>query len=276
MRGNCTMIKPASSLYVVNHSDIGETLARRIDQGCRRATQRPLVFFRADDIGIPSRSFAQLIACFQKHRLPLCLATVPAWLTAVRLTELRRLTGTGSAQWYWHQHGRVHRNFETTGKKQEFGPARTKNTLHTSLLLGRERLTELLGADFHPVFTPPWNRCGSDTLQALVDLHFTALSRSMGARPEAPAALPDYQVNVDLHTRKEPEPQAALENLLHELEQGIASGLCGIMLHHQRMNDSALLVLDILLGLIADNKKLLPVHFGDLVAGKQPPAQKRN
>lgn len=264
------MNKPASSLYLINHGDIADTIARHIDRGCRQTTQRPLVFFRADDIGIPSRSFAQLISCFQKHRLPLCLATVPAWLTAVRLTELRRLTGTGSAQWYWHQHGRVHRNFETTGKKQEFGPARTKIATHTSLLLGRKRLTELLGTDFHPVFTPPWNRCGSDTLQALVDLHFTALSRSTGARPETPAALPDYQVNVDLHTRKELEPQAALENLLRELEQGIASGLCGIMLHHQRMNDSALLMLDVLLGLIAGNKTLLPVHFGDLAASTQP------
>ncbi len=268
------MTKPASSLYLINHGDIADKLGRHIDRGCRRATHRPLVFFRADDIGVPSRGFAQLIACFQKHRLPLCLATVPAWLTPARLTELRRLTGTGSAQWYWHQHGRVHRNFEISGKKQEFGPARSKSDIHTSLLLGRERLTELLGADFHPVFTPPWNRCGSDTLQALVDLHFTALSRSMGARPETPAALPDYQVNVDLHTRKESTPERALENLLHELEHGIASGLCGIMLHHQRMNSSALLVLDILLGLLAGNKTLLPVHFGDLVAGKQSQAGK--
>lgn len=268
------MTKPASSLYLINHADIGDKIGDRLDRGCRQATQRPRVFFRADDIGVPSRSFAQLIACFQKHRLPLCLATVPAWLTAARLQELRRLTGTGSAQWCWHQHGRVHRNFEKSGKKQEFGPARTKNDIYTSLLQGKKRLTDLLGTDFHPVFTPPWNRCGGDTLQALVDLHFTAVSRSTGARPETLAALPDYQVNVDLHTRKESVPELALENLLYELEQGIASGLCGIMLHHQRMNRGALLVLDILLGLIAGNKKLLPVHFGDLAAGKQAQSKK--
>ena len=263
------MTKPVSPLYLINHVDIADKIGSHIDRGCRHATQRPLVFFRADDIGVPSQGFAQLIACFAKHRLPLCLATVPAWLTAARLKELRRRTGTGSAQWYWHQHGRVHRNFETSGKKQEFGPARTKNDIYTSLRQGKERLADLLGTDFHAVFTPPWNRCGGDTLQALVDLHYTAVSRSTGARPETPAALADYQVNVDLHTRKEKVPGPALENLLHELEQGIASGLCGIMLHHQRMNSSALLVLDILLGLIAGNKKLLPVHFGDLAAGKQ-------
>jgi hypothetical protein len=263
------MTKPASSLYLINHPGIGDKIGRHMDRGCQRAAQRPLIFFRADDIGVPSRGFAQLIACFQKHRLPLCLATVPAWLTTARLKELRRLTGTGSAQWCWHQHGRVHRNFETSGKKQEFGPARTKSDIHTSLFQGKERLADLLETDFHPVFTPPWNRCGSDTLQALVDLHFTALSRSKGARPETLPALPDYQVNVDLHTRKEASPELALENFLHELEHGIASGLCGIMLHHQRMNRPALLMLDTLLDLIAGNKKLLPVHFGDLTAGKQ-------
>jgi hypothetical protein len=263
------MTKPGSSLYLINHGDIGARLGSHLDRGCRRAAQRPLVFFRADDIGVPSRSFAQLITCFQKHRLPLCLATVPAWLTAARLHELRRLTGTGSAQWCWHQHGWVHRNFESSGKKQEFGPARTKSALSASLRQGKERLTKLLDTDFHPVFTPPWNRCGSDTLQALVDLHFTAVSRSKGARPETLAALPEYQVNVDLHTRKESIPELALENLLRELEQAIASGLCGIMLHHQKMNRAALLVLDILLGLIAGNKKLLPVHFGDLATDRQ-------
>ena len=58
---------------------------------------------------------------------------------------------------------------------------------------------------------------------------------------------------------------SALDNFLTELEQGLASGLCGIMIHHQRMNRSALELLDILLGLIKSNGKLYPVHFGDLI-----------
>jgi hypothetical protein len=222
------------------------------------------VFFRADDIGIPSPRFGQLIECFKKHNLPLCLATVPSWLTEQRLKDLRQITGKNNPQWCWHQHGRVHRNFEKDGKKQEFGPARTKNDIHTSLSKGRKRLEQLLDKDFHPVFTPPWNRCSSDTLQALADLGFKAVSRSKGARPETLAKLPDFQVNVDLHTRKEIDPQLALDNLLLELEQGFVSGLCGIMIHHQRMNRAALELLDLLLGIIKCNRKLVPVHFADL------------
>ena len=265
------MTKPASALYSVSHSGIDKIIGSTIDKGSQLSTSRPLVFFRADDIGIPSHRFQQLIECFQKHKLPLCLATVPAWLTETRIKELRLLTGEESSQWCWHQHGRIHRNFEKTGKKQEFGPTRTKSDIHTSLATGRERLEQLLDRDFHPVFTPPWNRCSSDTLQALADLGFKALSRSKGARPETLPNLPDYQVNVDLHTRKETEPHLALENFLAEIEQGLASGLCGIMIHHQRMNRSALELLDILLGALQSNRKLLPVHFGELSQAEQLP-----
>ncbi|MGB3209670.1 MAG: hypothetical protein WBB19_03100 [Desulforhopalus sp.] len=258
------MIKPASSLYFVNHLDLGDKITAHIDTGRHQSKNKPLVFFRADDIGIPSRSFQELILCFRKHGLPLCLATVPAWLTEKRLEQLHRLTGRDSSQWCWHQHGRVHRNFEKTGKKQEFGPARSKIDIHTSLAKGRKRLETLLKKEFSPFFTPPWNRCSSETLQVLADLGFRGVSRSRGARPEPPPALPDYQVNVDLHTRKEIDPHLALNNFFMELEQGLSSGLCGIMIHHQRMNRSALELLDLLLGLVKENKDILPVTFNDL------------
>ena len=259
------MTKPAPALYSINHCNLADEIADRIDKGCQLATNKPLVFFRADDIGIPSYRFQQLIECFQKHQLPLCLATVPAWLTEPRLKELHRLTGTNNAQWCWHQHGHVHRNFEKEGKKQEFGSNRTKSDIQASLAKGRKRLEQLLEKEFQPVFTPPWNRCSGDTLQALADLDFKAVSRSKGARPTTFPQLPDFQVNVDLHTRKEIEPSVAANNFFAEIEQGFASGLCGIMIHHQRMNGAALRLLDLLLSLIKTNRHIIPVHFTDLL-----------
>lgn len=258
-------MKPVSSIYLARHFRLGERIAARLDRGCGRSVSRPLVFFRADDIGVPSTNFTQLIECFQTHKLPLCLATVPTWLTVKRVDELHRLTGKNNEQWYWHQHGRLHRNFEQTGKKQEFGPARPRQEIYASLSQGQKRLKQLLDTDFHPVFTPPWNRCSGDTLQALTELGFRAVSRSRGARPTPPAHLPDYQVNVDLHTRKESDPRLSVDNFLTELEQGLASGLCGIMIHHQRMNRAAFELLDLLLGLIQKNRVLTAVHFGDLL-----------
>lgn len=263
------MSKKLSALYTAKHTGLSEAIARRIarhiDRGVQQSTDHPLVFFRADDIGIISHQFKQLIACFQKHRMPLCLATVPAWLNEPRLQELRRVTGSGSSQWCWHQHGRLHRNFAPAGKKQEYAGSRSKNDIYTSLGKGKNKLEQLLGLDFQPFFTPPWNRCSSDTLEALVALGFKAVSRSKGARPKTLPHLPDFQVNVDLHTRKEVEPAQSLENLMMEIEQGIASGLCGIMIHHQRMNGAALELLDTLLRLIKNHQQLVPVHFAELL-----------
>ncbi len=259
------MSKKVSALYTARHPGLSETIARRIESGVGRSAGHPLIFFRADDIGIISYRFTQLIACFQKHRLPLCLASVPAWLNEARLKELRRITGPGSTQWCWHQHGQTHRNFAPVGKKQEFSASRCKSDIQTSLGKGKDKLEQLLGPDFQPIFTPPWNRCSSDTLDALVELGFKAVSRSEGARPETPPQLPDFQVNVDLHTRKEAEPAKSLESLLAEIEQGLASGLCGIMIHHQRMNVAAHELLDTLLRLIKKNRQLRPVQFTELI-----------
>ncbi|MFW2366446.1 MAG: hypothetical protein ACN4GW_08510 [Desulforhopalus sp.] len=181
------------------------------------------------------------------------------------MAELRNLTGSNSSQWCWHQHGRLHRNFEQTGRKQEFGPARCSREIFRHLDKGRSRMQGLLGDDFTPVFTPPWNRCSSETLQALVELNFKAVSRNSTALPPPPPGLPDFQVNVDLHTRKEDVPELALTNILDELEQGLGSGICGVMIHHQRMTEPAFGFLDQLLSQLKAEKRIVPVHFGDLI-----------
>ncbi len=196
--------------------------------------------------------------------MPLCLATVPSWITPGRFTELKQFTGSGSEQWCWHQHGRLHHNFELSGKKQEFGPSRTEKEIKNSLRKGKQRLEKIVADQFKPIFTPPWNRCSSATINALVELEFSALSRSRGAEPETVPELPDFQVGVDLHTRKEISPYLGFENLLIELEENISSGQCGIMIHHQRMNNRAFELLDLLLAVINASPQLTPALFSDL------------
>jgi len=258
------MTKPLSSIYTVAHSQIRRKLMRSIDKGASSSQTKPILFFRADDVGIPSNSFHQLILSFHKHNLPLCLATVPTWLTPKRLHKFSMFMEPESSQWCWHLHGWLHRNFEVSGKKQEFGPSRNSDTISDILHKGRTRLETLLGENFHPVFTPPWNRCSQITLTSLTNLHFKAISRSTGAHPKTPATLPDFQVNVDLHTRKEISPEHGLENLMTELERGIASGQCGIMIHHQRMNKRALHFLDLLLKIVRQDQRIDILHFNDM------------
>lgn len=260
------MTRAISQLYQENLPELEKRFTATINEGYEKSNSPPVVFFRADDIGIPSGTFSQLIGSFKKHELPLCLATVPAWLTDDRLSQLYEITGKSKEQWFWHQHGYVHHNHEPTGKKQEFGPARSYDDISTRLEKGKIRLDHFLGSLNQPVFTPPWNRCSGETLQALQDLGFKGISRSRGARPHTPQSFPDFQVNVDLHTRKETSPEQGFNNLLKEIDQGLASGKCGIMLHHQRMNKRAVALLDTLLHCLKKQPRLSCVHFGDLLS----------
>jgi len=254
-------------LYSRPIAELERLLVSAIDRGCgQHRSSAPIeLFFRADDIGVPSHLFQRLIGLFQHYRLPLCLAVVPSWLTVKRLSGLRSATGYDDALWCWHQHGRLHRNFETSGKKQEFGPARTREKQMAELERGRDRLRSLLGKSFSPFFTPPWNRCSLETAQALRELGFLAISRSSGARPDLCGLLPDLQVNVDLHTRKEPGVEESLQHLLEELERCLASGRCGIMIHHQRMNDHAFKLLHLLMTILVQRPQIIPCRFEDLL-----------
>jgi hypothetical protein len=259
------MTRPPSSIYSIPHRESRRKIENCINRGSHPRSEPVPVFFRADDIGIPSRQFQLLVDCFIKHRMPLCLATVPSWITPRRFIELKQVTGVNSTQWCWHQHGRLHHNFEQNGKKQEFGPSRTEEEIKNSLKKGKQRLEEILADEFQLFFTPPWNRCSETTINSLVELKFSALSRSRGARPETVPELPDFQIGVDLHTRKEISPYLGFNNLTIELEENIRSGQCGIMIHHQRMNNRAFELLDLLLGIIKSSPRLTPVLFRDLL-----------
>ena len=213
-----------------------------------RDTNNPIrVFFRADDAGVPSKKFFQLLDIFAKHQTPLAVAVVPAWLTTARWREINSRAARTPDLWCWHQHGWSHQNHETQGKKSEFGESRPPEDIRADILAGRERLTEILGRDFTPAFTPPWNRCGPVTLELLKELGYHLISRSVGDTPQPPAGFPDVGVNVDIHTRKETEALAGWVGLWRALEAGLKSGWCGMMIHHQRMNKTAFNFLDLLL-----------------------------
>ena len=116
------------------------------------------VFFRADDIGVPSKNFEHMMALFLACHMPLCLAVVPAWLTRARWAAMAGFRQKGSSLFCWHMHGFRHCNHEPSGKKQEFGPARSSKELYNDLSKGQARLLSIMGKHLTQVFTPPWNR----------------------------------------------------------------------------------------------------------------------
>lgn len=210
------------------------------------------IFFRADDIGGKKDSlFDPLMELFVVHRIPLCLAVVPTWIDTAIWAKYEKYQPQ-STQWCWHQHGYSHTNHEHTGKKAEFGLTRSENDIKQDIVNGKNKLASLLGDAFTPVFTPPWNRCSSQTLQTLSEQSFCAVSRSWQATPLPPEDLPDIQINIDLHTRKEQDAAISWKALYTELRQAADAGLMGIMLHHQLMNQHGFVFLDLLLRLVQE------------------------
>jgi hypothetical protein len=265
------MPPPVASIWLRLPPDLASRTRDCIDEACDRLSKRQsaFVFFRADDVAVPSKPLERLLEIFSHRRVPLCLAVVPAWLTAARWRNLEKLTHSTASFWCWHQHGWRHANHETTGKKQEFGAGRSRAAVEHDLVRGRLRLEDLLGKRFYPVFTPPWNRCDRNTLEMLIKRGYAAVSRSCGSLPPAPTGLPDFCMNIDLHTRRERNSALGWNHFFEELREELISGFCGIMIHHQRMNDAAFDFLDMLLKNLKDRKALQVVDFKDMAEGRK-------
>ncbi len=235
-----------------------------------RGSQGGRIFFRADDIAVPGSQFMRLLEIFARHRVPLCLAVVPAWLTRPRWQALQAAGRDCAYLWCWHQHGWRHANHERQGKKQEFGTARPPIELEHDIQRGRRRLEKLMGTRFYPVFTPPWNRCDGRALAVLEKLGYAGVSRSTGSRPAPPAGLPGFDVAVDLHTRRETAAGPGWDSLFAELLRAIAAGSGGIMIHHRFMNQAAFEFLDLLLQKMSSHRNLRLVSFKDLAGNPGP------
>ncbi|OEU65281.1 MAG: DUF2334 domain-containing protein [Desulfovibrio sp. S3730MH75] len=258
--------RPISSIWKNNISDLIETfeiwwekLSELIpEEGCD-------VFFRADDIGYPGKQFSAMIEVFQKNKVPLALAVVPTWVNQTRVQQLHETLGPDMSLWCLHQHGYKHTNQEKVGKKYEFGPSRDNKKVLAELTKGKLKLNKLLGNDMCPIFTPPWNRCTEETMTTLIELGFIAISRSINVAPFPLKGLPDLPINIDLHTIKEKNPKAGILNLMKQIENAVQSDYAGFMLHHQRMNKTAVRFLDFLLARIAETPSLRIQDMRDML-----------
>lgn len=250
-----------SPLWQAIPADVEPRLAEVLDT----APKHCRVFFRADDVAVPGRAMGRMLEIFTAHKTPLCMAVVPAWLNASRWKELRAKAGE-SSQWCWHQHGWRHHNHQTTGKKGEFGDQRGAQAKQADIERGRDKLAELMGRDFQPFFTPPWNRFDSETGEILAQAGFRAVSRSAGEGKKVPLPpkLPDLFINTDLHTRNESNPAEGWSALFAEFKAALATGRCGVMLHHQRTNAAAFDFLDLLLCALGNHPNIETVAFDSL------------
>ena len=267
------MPHPISKIWNHDNRDLKMDLDRCLTAAlATTGSQSPIpVFFRADDVAVPGKQFRELVNVFSRYQVPLSMSVVPAWLTTARWKGIERLCRRDQHLWCFYQHGWRHINHELSGKKQEFGSARPLSVIEHDLMRGCERLMSLMRDAFFPAFTPPWNRCSKEALTVLSTSGCRAISRSRGASPPAPEGMPDFQVNVDLHTRKDPTTALGWKNLYTELATGIGDGFCGIMIHHQRMNDNALAFLEELLARMVEMDAFHFYHLEDLAKAHHEP-----
>ena len=213
------------------------------------ASEPVTFFFRDDDVGRADQELFRMLDVFGASAVPVDLSVIPAAVTpdlARRLLARQESSGALAV----HQHGLAHANHEPSGRKCEFGPARTADQQRSDIAAGQELLAARLGALLMPIFSPPWNRCTRETVDCLVELGFRALSRDATAEAIPTRGLVEIDVTVDwLRARTEPAlERARLAELLGASAK--SDRAVGVMLHHERMDAGDHLALEELLGLL--------------------------
>lgn len=226
---------------------------------------KAVLMFRADSIGVPGKKLNRLLDLFMEYNVPLSLAVVPFWLYESRWKVIKkRIPGNKKNLFCWHQHGWRHANNSENGKKYEFGQDCYLSDIIDDLEQGWVRLETVMGRDFYPAFTPPWNKCDDVTLKLIREMKYNCISRFQGKKPLVPKNLREFPVNVDFHTRQEKDQALDWSKLFVELKYTLSNGYCSIMIHHQNMNDNAFKFLEIFLKIIVKKNNIKPVNLKTL------------
>jgi hypothetical protein len=191
------------------------------------ARKTPLdIFFRDDDAGWSMAALDAMLQQFAEAGCPVDLAVIPAVLsnaTARHVTDWRNRHPVIGL----HQHGYAHVNYEADGaRKCEFGSARPIERQCADIMIGRERLQEMIGPT-DPIFTPPWNRCLPETVARMRAIGFRGFSADyvIDQGSDLPTMIP---ITFDWdRMRRGGELEARLAAALDEPAQQL-----GIMLHH--------------------------------------------
>lgn len=136
------------------------------------AGKRLDLWLRDDDATIPSDQLDRLAVLSERFAIPVLLASIPL---LARETLARRLETAPLLRPC--QHGAWHRNHAPAGeKKSEFGLHRPLPEILGEISVGQQRLRDLFGSSFLPVFVPPWNRIHPEIAAELPGFGFAGLS----------------------------------------------------------------------------------------------------
>lgn len=191
------------------------------------------LWWRDDDAARPSPALDQLLTVAETQ--PLSIAVIPAQATPALAEKLR-----GSANISILQHGFAHTNHAPADeKKAEFGDHRPVAKMRTEIIEGRNRLEDLFGDQFAPIFVPPWNRVSKTLSAELANLEFAGLS-TFGPNT-ASTAIRQLNCHADIidwrGSRDFVGTEAALAQVIHHLAMRRTGAIdamapTGLMTHH--------------------------------------------
>lgn len=219
------------------------------------------MFFRDDDAGWADQELHRLLDIFAETSTPLDLAVIPSCLTNDLICALQARYASQALG--LHQHGFQHISHARAGRKCEFGGDRSRQQQYADIGKGHSQLVRAFGAMLDPIFTPPWNRCSSTTIDCLVELELQALSRDRSAERLDPQTLTEIPIDIDWCRFDQPS----------QLGYAIAKGIngnrpFGIMLHHEVMSAKCLHALQDLLLVLKRDAQVQCCLMRDLLAQK--------
>ena len=222
--------------------EIFKTELRPYLQQCQEENKSINIFLRDDDSDIDEETLRRLLDISLIRLVPINLEIIPGRLTeeGIRLLQEHKRFHPGLFE--FHQHGWKHINHEKEGRKCEFGLSRSFDKQLEDIANGKVLLEKAFEVDFFPCFTPPWNRCTTDTYKALDQLGFQVLSKDKGDKPPITGyRLREISVTLNIfNSRKEGGGLKASEKFVKQLISQIDSSFpIGILLHHKEMGIEA-------------------------------------
>lgn len=206
------------------------------------------LFLRDDDVDADDDTLKHLLDVALAKGVPMNLEIIPGRLTSAGTTVLKNALRADHALLSLDQHGWMHSNHEEQGRNCEFGPSRSFTQQLNDIAQGKAILEAAFEDDFYPAFTPPWNRCTTDTYRALDELGFQVFSKDHGKNRLREYRFTEISTTLDLYTWKtgaRMKPAHAIVQVL--LSQMDSLPMVGLLLHHKVMDREAFLFFEQLL-----------------------------
>lgn len=203
---------------------------------------------RFDDVRGLCPRLSQAWDAMEKNDVPLNLEVVPEWLDDTAAAALASRARRSRVPVAVHQHGTAHLNHGTEDRRFEFDDCRSVDAQLADIRRGRAVLEESLGDCFEPMFSPPWNRYGASTLQALARAEFSAFSCLAKRNAPLHPSIAFVPMTLD-PVRWKPHPlHLTWTQIQSELAASLErDGFAGLELHHDVMSEDDVHGLDQLL-----------------------------